>query len=68
MCGRTCTIITTAPNELLARVHDRMPVVLAPEEYEVWLDVDARYADARKELLRPFPSSEMVAYPIKLAS
>jgi putative SOS response-associated peptidase YedK len=60
----TCTIITTAPNELLARVHDRMPVVLAPEEYDAWLDVDARNADTRKELLRPFPSSEMIAYPV----
>ncbi|MDQ3802858.1 MAG: SOS response-associated peptidase [Acidobacteriota bacterium] len=60
----TCTIITTTPNELLARVHDRMPVVLAPEEYDVWLDVDARSADARRELLRPFPSSEMIAYPV----
>ena len=55
----TCTIITTAPNELLAQVHDRMPVVLPPEEYDVWLDVDAR-----KELLQPFPSSEMIADPV----
>ncbi len=41
-----------------------MPVVLAPEEYDVWLDVDARNADARKELLRPLPSSEMIAHPV----
>lgn len=60
----TCAIITTTPNELLARIHDRMPVMLAPEECDVWLDVDTRSADARKELLRPFPSSEMIAYPV----
>jgi putative SOS response-associated peptidase YedK len=41
-----------------------MPVVSVPEEYDVWLDVDARNAEARKELLRPFPSSEMIAYPV----
>jgi putative SOS response-associated peptidase YedK len=57
-------IITTTPNELLARSYDRMPVVLAPEEYDVWLDVDVRNADARKELLRLFPSLEMIAYPV----
>lgn len=61
----TCTIITTTPNELLMRVrHDRMPVILPPEAYDVWLDEDARSAETRKSLLRPFPSSEMVAYPV----
>lgn len=60
----TCTIITTTPNELLARVHNRMPVILPPEVYNIWLDEDARNAEACKELLCPYPSSEMIAYPV----
>lgn len=60
----TCAIITTTPNELLARVHDRMPVILPPEAHDVWLDDDMRNGEARKEWLRPYPSSEMVAYPV----
>ncbi len=57
----TCAIITTEANELCARVHDRMPVILAPNDYERWLDTsDADPVD----LLRPYPSSAMRAYPI----
>ena len=60
----TCTIITTTPNELLARVHDRMPVILPPEVYNTWLDEDVRNTEACKELLCPYPSSEMISYPV----
>jgi putative SOS response-associated peptidase YedK len=57
----TCTIITTEANELCQAVHDRMPVILAPENYDRWLDTtDADPAD----LLRPYPSEAMRAYPI----
>jgi putative SOS response-associated peptidase YedK len=60
----SCTILTTEANEVLRPVHDRMPVILYPEDYELWLDDDARKADLRRELLRPFPASEMSAYPV----
>ncbi|MGA9998107.1 MAG: SOS response-associated peptidase [Pyrinomonadaceae bacterium] len=60
----TCTIITTTPNELLAQVHDRMPVILPPEVYSMWLDEEVRNGEMRKELLSPYPSSEMIAYPV----
>ncbi len=60
----SCTIITTTPNELLARVHDRMPVILPPEVYNMWLDEDTRNAEACKELLCPYPSAEMISYPV----
>src|SRR4029453_4234895 len=51
----TCAIITTEANELCARVHDRMPVILARGDYERWLDVEA---DANPvDLLRPYPSA-----------
>lgn len=58
----TCAIITTEANELCARVHDRMPVILASSNYERWLDVAA---DADPvDLLRPYPSEAMRAYPV----
>jgi putative SOS response-associated peptidase YedK len=60
----SCAILTTEANELLQPVHDRMPVILRAEDYELWLDEDVRQQDFRRELLRPFPASEMTAYPV----
>jgi putative SOS response-associated peptidase YedK len=60
----TCTILTTEANEVLQPVHDRMPVILHPDDYELWLDVDLRKLDLAKELLRPFPATEMISYPV----
>lgn len=60
----SCTILTTEANEILQSVHDRMPVILHPDNYELWLDVDMRKLDLVRELLRPFPASEMMAYPV----
>jgi putative SOS response-associated peptidase YedK len=60
----SCTILTTEANELLQTVHDRMPVILHPQDYELWLDEDVRKQGFREELLRPFPASEMVSYPV----
>lgn len=57
----TCTIITTEANELCQPVHDRMPVILAPENYARWLDV-AEVDPA--DLLRPYDSPAMHAYPV----
>lgn len=59
----TCAIITTAANELVAELHNRMPAILPPEVYEAWLDP----ATDRVELLRmltPFPSAQMKTYPV----
>jgi putative SOS response-associated peptidase YedK len=58
---RSCTIITCPPNELIAPVHDRMPVILASEDYERWLDPSR--ADGR-ELLEPYPAAELEAFPV----
>lgn len=60
----SCTILTTDANEALKPVHDRMPVILHPETYELWLDDDPRKSSSREELLRPFPASEMESYPV----
>ena len=50
----TCTILTTTANALMAPIHDRMPVLLAPGDYAAWLDPAAQ-PDRLKALLRPYP-------------
>jgi putative SOS response-associated peptidase YedK len=57
----TFCIITTEPNDVTAPIHDRMPVIIAPKDYDAWLTVDAELA---KEMLHPYPAEEMVAYPV----
>ena len=59
----SCSIITTTPNELLTPIHDRMPVILAPDDYDRWLREDARPNELR-ELLAPFPAAEMKSFPV----
>jgi putative SOS response-associated peptidase YedK len=61
---RSCTIITTSPNEVAAQVHNRMPVILHPEDYEMWLDPDFDEREPLTTLLRPFPAEAMEAYPV----
>jgi putative SOS response-associated peptidase YedK len=57
----TCTIVTTEANSLLAAVHSRMPMIVAPENYARWLDPgNAEVAD----LVVPFPSDAMTWYPV----
>jgi putative SOS response-associated peptidase YedK len=60
----SCSILTTAPNSLLADVHDRMPVILSPEHYDLWLDPGFRRVDALKEMLNPFDATLMRRYPV----
>lgn len=60
----SCTIITTEPNELLAPIHDRMPVILDESAYDEWLDPDLGDVRRLGELLQPFPPTRMTAYPI----
>ncbi len=60
----SCAIITTEPNELMAGIHNRMPVILPPETYPLWLDPNDRRPDELNGLLQPYPAAEMVAYPV----
>jgi putative SOS response-associated peptidase YedK len=60
----TCTILTTAANAVLAPIHDRMPVILSPGEYDRWLDPALTDLDSLSPLLVPFPPEEMLAYPV----
>lgn len=62
----SCTILTTAPNELMASLHDRMPVILSPDDYARWLDPGVTDPGEIQDLLRPYPG-EMQAYPVSRA-
>ena len=53
----------TAANELVGPLHDRMPAILEPESYEVWLDPKTDPA-ALKKMLAPFPASKMKSHPV----
>jgi putative SOS response-associated peptidase YedK len=61
---QSCTIITTTPNALIQRFHHRMPVILSPADYDLWLDVRIREVDRLLPLLVPHPPEEMTAYPV----
>jgi putative SOS response-associated peptidase YedK len=61
---RSCTIITTTPNELVAQLHDRMPVIIAPEDYSLWLGEVPSEAAELKALLKPFPAHAMTMWPV----
>ena len=60
----TVTLLTTEANGLLTPYHDRMPVILRPEDYDLWLDADVRSADLLRPLLRPYPEAMMGAYAV----
>jgi putative SOS response-associated peptidase YedK len=60
----TFTIITTAPNELLRPIHDRMPVILKPRDYDRWLDPESRDPSELQDLLKPYAPEEMSYYPV----
>ena len=53
-------IVTTAPNGLLAELHDRMPVILAPETWPLWLGERSADPGQLKSLLKPYPADDMV--------
>ena len=59
----TCAILTTEPNELLAPIHDRMPVMIAPEAYGSWVDPSTTMDDV-KRMVAPFPTDQMRAWEI----
>jgi len=48
----------------MAGIHDRMPVILSPDDYDLWLDPEFQGKDKLLSLLRPYPADEMAAYPV----
>jgi putative SOS response-associated peptidase YedK len=60
----TCSILTATPNAVTAPVHDRMPVILAPDSYDLWLDPAMQNVAAVSELLKPYDARLMRCYPV----
>ncbi|MGC9348642.1 MAG: SOS response-associated peptidase [Anaerolineae bacterium] len=60
----TFTILTTQPNDLIAPIHNRMPVILPRSAYDRWIDPAEQRSGALDDLLKPYPSEEMTAYPV----
>jgi putative SOS response-associated peptidase YedK len=60
----SCTLLTTEPNELMRPLHNRMPVILHPKDYDLWLDRAVEDARLLQPLLRSYPSMEMEAYAV----
>ena len=60
----TCSILTTTPNAVTSAVHDRMPVILEPDNYDLWLDPGMRDVTAASELLKPCDARLMRCYAV----
>jgi len=60
----TCSILTTNPNAVTSPVHDRMPVILDPDGYDLWLDPRMQDVSVATELLKPYDARLMRCYPI----
>ncbi len=61
---RTCTIITTTPNELMSALHNRMPVILDAKDFDRWLDPAPQTPENLLPLIKSFPADEMSAYAV----
>ena len=60
----TCAILTTSPNAVTSPVHDRMPVILDPDSYDLWLDPGMHDVRVVSDMLKPFDARLMRAYPV----
>jgi putative SOS response-associated peptidase YedK len=60
----SCTILTTEANSLLKDIHTRMPVILSPEDYDLWLDPGLTDPARVADLLKPLDARLMRVYPV----
>jgi putative SOS response-associated peptidase YedK len=60
----SCTILTTTPNALVADLHDRMPVIVEPAKYDLWLDPDVTDFESIRDVLKPYDAGLMRRYPV----
>jgi putative SOS response-associated peptidase YedK len=60
----SCTLLTTEPNDLLGQIHNRMPVILHPEDYGLWLNPGVQQPEQLQPLLHAYPAEEMEAFPV----
>ena len=62
----SCSILTTAANAVTSPVHDRMPVILDPDNYDLWLDPGMKDVQAAADLLKPYKPEHMRCYPVSV--
>ena len=60
----SCTILTTTADELISQLHNRMPVILQPENYDLWLDPEVQEAGIIEPLLNPTTTEDMTLFPV----
>ena len=63
---KSCSILTTTPNAVTSAVHDRMPVILRKDDYDVWLDPGMQNVAAITDLLKPYDAGLMRSYPVSM--
>jgi putative SOS response-associated peptidase YedK len=61
---KSCSILTTTANAVTEAVHDRMPVILDPDSYDLWLDPGMKNVNVASELLKPYDAPSMRCYPV----
>ena len=61
---KSCSILTTTPNAVTLPVHDRMPVILDRDNYDLWLDPGLMNVEAVSDLLKPYDARKMLSYPV----
>jgi putative SOS response-associated peptidase YedK len=61
---RTCSILTTDANDFMQTIHNRMPVILHKDDYNLWLSPDEEPAPVLQELMKPYSGDELTAYPV----
>jgi putative SOS response-associated peptidase YedK len=61
---QSCTLLTCNPNDFLKAIHNRMPVILDPADYDLWLDPEVEDRDLLQPLLHPYPAQSMDGYPV----
>lgn len=61
------TILTCASNDVMAEVHDRMPVILHPDDVKLWMDEDVTEVGPLESLLQPVANDEIEMYPVSTA-
>jgi putative SOS response-associated peptidase YedK len=60
----SCSIIVTDANDLMRPIHDRMPVILSPGDWDAWLETEAKDAGGLQGLLKPYAAEEMTAWRV----
>jgi putative SOS response-associated peptidase YedK len=61
---KSCSILTTIPNAVTSAIHDRMPVILDSDTYDLWLDPGMKDVGAASDLLKPCDAGLMQCYPV----